>query len=1086
VENDLEQHDEAPDFVRCVGDYQILEEVGRGGMGVVYRARHKLLGQTVALKVLATRHLGDRKAVARFLREMRTIGGLNHPHIVRALNAGEDRGTKFLATEFVEGTTLQELVTQRGAMSIGVACELTRQAARGLQYIHERGMVHRDIKPANLMLALDGTVKILDLGIARLRVSGHSETTPLSGAFMGTAEYMAPEQWGDSEMVDIRADIYSLGCTLLFLLSGKAPSAGGRHYLRDRKPSVDRADALRPPSRECDDFPEDLNAILESMLAEDVDERFATPHEVADAIEMFAKPDELEEFQIVEGNDSGYTRSTSRRAVRSHASHADNEMASATEPKPGSTRSREARRRSRRSWAVSVAAWGAAAVATVLVLVWFVLHSASSDSGNSELVTSTDSRHSVPIANEICALPGLNGRWWFDEYPWLTPRIRQTLANHPTASTSSEQAHSTLAVVEHPLLDPNTSYVQEWLLERIRLAQGGATPPATSLFGGLLAVSQQDLADPELAVRLRELLGQFIQERDAAGTWSAAELHTRAVLEHKIAMIDGDGDMAEQASRSYESALAAYSQVRPTTLSLRARCLTDYGQLLATVFKDYARAKQHFQEARAEPGLPLLLQAESLVNEGVASAVSNPDMTNKYEAAAMALKQAQDLLESSLYGKLNHPFLGHVHERIAWILMDQWQVRQACSEFKEARNIRFDNFWKSKNQFAQIFVFHNDHGQAMAERYCGDEKIARAQYDLVIGEVNKSLEAAKAEAERPGLQRFRRDLRERLSNSCERRADCELYQGAASGAPVNLGQAAELYATARDNADDPAVRVAMSYKRSLILALDGRAAEAERELERTRSVGHAVIGIQEERVRLLAKLADAVLTLKKSDDLASGLSSLRAFLDDFDSAAGQLDRYRRETLEIQLFAAELMIASKLKDASLRSTAAADVAYLERLLAGLPNRDQMLTYLRRYYYLAIEAVAESEPGKAAALVLESRGQRAAADETSLIFHFGPDSGIVILCPAERPSMCFTLDYGRDAIKDAGSTADSGFTLPEGLVELIVRERSTGRVVTLFWEDKSSWSDPKMAVSLDDWPFGGRLEKNSFQFSPHDAP
>jgi hypothetical protein len=663
--------------------------------------------------------------------------------------------------------------------------------------------------------------------------------------------------------------------------------------------------------------------------------------------------------------------------------------------------------------------------------------------------------------------------------------MRQTLANHPTALSSLADRLSTQTVAEHPLLDPNTSSVQQWLLARIPRAPGGLTSPTRSLFDGLLTVSQQDLADSELAERLRELLGQFIQERDAAGNWSAADLHTRAVLEHKVAMIDSDRDLASQATRSYESALASYSQVRATTLSLRARCLVDYGQLLATVFRDYSRAKQQFEEARTDPGLPLLLYAESLVNEGVASAASNPDIAHKYDEAATALKQAEDLLRESPYGNVNHPFLGHVHERIAWILMDQWKVRQASSEFREARNIRFDNFWKSKNQFAQIFVFHNDHGQAMAERYCGDERIARAQYDLVIGEVTKSLELAKAEAERPGLQRLRRDLRERLSNSCERRADCELYQGAASGAPVNLTEAAELYAVARDYADAPAVKLAMSYKLSIILAIDGRIEEAGQELERTQSDGHAVIGIQEERVRLLARLAESVLALKRGD-LETGLSALRGFLDDFDTDAGQLDRYRRETLELQLFAAELMIATKLKDATLRSAAEADVAYLDGLLAGLPNRDQMLTYLRRYYHLAIEAVAESEPGRAAALILESRGQAAPVDETSLIFHFGPRSGVVILCPAERPSMCFTLGFGREVIKNSDSTKDLGITLPDGLVELIVREQSTGRAITVYWDDKNCWADPKMAVSLDNWPFGDRLKKDSFRFPPDDSP
>ncbi len=183
---------------RRLGDYEILREIGHGGMGVVYQAQHRLLNQVVALKVLPEAELGDRQAVRRFQREMLSIGGLNHSNIVRALNAGEERGVHYLVMEFVDGVDFRELVARQGRLTPGAACELIRQAAEGLQYIHEHDMVHRDIKPANLMLARDASVKILDLGLARLDTRHRSREFTQPGVPMGTADYMAPEQWVDS------------------------------------------------------------------------------------------------------------------------------------------------------------------------------------------------------------------------------------------------------------------------------------------------------------------------------------------------------------------------------------------------------------------------------------------------------------------------------------------------------------------------------------------------------------------------------------------------------------------------------------------------------------------------------------------------------------------------------------------------------------------------------------------------------------------------------------------------------------------------------------------------------------------------
>ena len=153
---------------RCLGQYELLAEIGHGGMGTVYKAVHLRLKRPVAIKLLAAQRIRRPQTISRFLREMEAVGRLNHPNIVQATDAGEIEGQHFLVMEYLDGQDLTQVVRAQGPLPIAEACEVIRQAAMGLQYAHEHGLVHRDVKPSNLMLTSDGTVKLLDLGLARL------------------------------------------------------------------------------------------------------------------------------------------------------------------------------------------------------------------------------------------------------------------------------------------------------------------------------------------------------------------------------------------------------------------------------------------------------------------------------------------------------------------------------------------------------------------------------------------------------------------------------------------------------------------------------------------------------------------------------------------------------------------------------------------------------------------------------------------------------------------------------------------------------------------------------------------------------
>lgn len=282
---------EGRDKELVLGSCLLLKPLGEGAMGRVYQARHGKLGQVVALKVIRQERLEHPDAIRRFQREIQAAAQLSHPNVVRAFDADQVGGTHFFVMEYVQGADLARLVKQAGPLSLGRACDCIRQAALGLQHAHEHGLIHRDIKPSNLLVTLDWGVKLLDMGLARVAHPGEaSEGSSLltqEGSVMGTPDYVAPEQALDPHSADIRADIYSLGCTLYFLLTGQVPFPGGTltekllHHQMDEPVSVT---VLRP------EVPKVLAKVVGRLMAKRPEERWQTPAEVAKVMAAFLKP----------------------------------------------------------------------------------------------------------------------------------------------------------------------------------------------------------------------------------------------------------------------------------------------------------------------------------------------------------------------------------------------------------------------------------------------------------------------------------------------------------------------------------------------------------------------------------------------------------------------------------------------------------------------------------------------------------------------------------------------------------------------------------------------------------------------------
>ncbi len=274
---------EDPLVGHTLGGYEVLRKLGQGGMGAVYEARQLSLDRSVALKVLPANLAADRNFITRFLREAHAVARLNHANIIQIYDVGQSGGIYFFAMEFVQGRTLDDLLRDKGRMNIETAVGYIVQAARGMAYAHRKHIIHRDIKPDNIMVNEEGVAKVADLGLAKeLQEQEHSVT--LSGVAMGTPYYMAPEQATDAKRADHRADIYSLGCTLYQLVTGKLPFDGSSAYEIITKHVQT---AVRPPHELDPSVSEELSAIIRKMLEKNVDARYQRMEEVIEDLEKF-------------------------------------------------------------------------------------------------------------------------------------------------------------------------------------------------------------------------------------------------------------------------------------------------------------------------------------------------------------------------------------------------------------------------------------------------------------------------------------------------------------------------------------------------------------------------------------------------------------------------------------------------------------------------------------------------------------------------------------------------------------------------------------------------------------------------------
>ncbi len=660
-------------------------------MGVVYKAWHEFFKQYRAIKVLPSNF--DEEDINRFSMEIELAGRLNHPNIVQAHEANREQGILYLVMEFVDGITLDHLVKHHKRLPMGLACEMIRQAAEGLQHAHAHFLVHRDIKPSNLMVNLDGEVKILDFGLARLQAEQNASRLTQHGSVMGTLDFMAPEQWEDPMAATIQADIYSLGCTLYYLVTGTPPYGGEDYAHWLKKQEAHRK--LPVPQVDLENG-ELLQPIIDRMMAKSCEKRYATPAEIVTALEPLADRSELIRFAETPPPPetySGISRTPIPTVNVSGIQELGNgildQLAQQFSPEGSDvfseqkTQKRDQSRtdfdsnvlppskppwyRSRR-WQASLAV-----LAVVLLAAWIVFRPV----------------RNIALAVQMGALPslngGLNGDWWFAEMPWYGPGARKAFMEALRAG-ETEIAGVSLDDWQQRLADADTESLQEDLRTIVEDLIPRLPEREQDIAGRIrfLDPTSRDYDAELLKLLPPEYLTDTKLTPEILAGRTATELHAFANILHRVGNSNTQlaANLPANAETAYRAAIAAYDEENPVEKVLWALATADFGRFFSDR-RNYSNGIYHAESAATAIPDAMLFQ--------IALRCQLADQYRKWNGDFKpALYQLNDARVSAetwadkMQLAPDHPLRAEIRERRAWIEVDQWHMKQAIEDFQEA------------------------------------------------------------------------------------------------------------------------------------------------------------------------------------------------------------------------------------------------------------------------------------------------------------------------------------------------------------------------------------------------------------------
>jgi len=817
-----------------VGGYRLKKKIGQGGMGTVFLGHDATMDRECVIKVINDRFLqpGHEELVERFFNEIRTVAGLKHSNIVQAYHASSRTAqTPFLVLEYVSGVGVDDLIRENRIHHISDACEIVAQTAKALAYINKKGLVHRDIKPSNLMLAHDeeggSIVKVLDLGLALLvDDTDQNRITSMRERAMGTAYYMPPEQWVTTN-VDIRADIYALGCTLYHMLAGFAPF---EHSEFSQKIAHERE---LPPTLPAElNCPPGLWAIIQKMLAKDVTQRYQDPAEVVEAIAAFREGSHL--LSLLNGAEQVEVNS-----VVDHASATRSTVAQHPRKVPRGKPSNKKK------------VWGGVASALLLTVIlgagWYFMRPPS------DVVTPPSPDHvehvlEDPQLRDLAAAmvltdPGEMGEWWFDEHPWFAPPVRMYVLEHLTPEK--------YAAIQSKLEATNAIGAYVDLMD---VADDlGRDPDQTalrSLFQKLeqskrwRAFNEQSRAD--VAKDWASLVAEILDGKalaDVLANRKELSAETWHVLGLALAMeATAEKDQFPQAEKAFRHAISAYSarvlelrkksDPKAESQALQAECLkslceADFAQAYlkqgpsyrGDAITQFTAARSTLQEDRTmkpsdqtPPGTErfyVWLGANLAVTRTLESRTQTPK--EQFEPLETAWKVARDMPPEDSAAVL-------LKESYARYYLENDDFKKAAEYAKEAKAVRQQqSFARGRvNPSALSFYLRDMQLLALTEHFNGNSANAASDVAQLF---EKEFERIREAAELTPDQK--REVEAQRPNQLGRWADM-LFYGTGQLEPAQ-GKMAEAIESATGLFDDKPQHLAyMRFKMTLFLTLGGK------------------------------------------------------------------------------------------------------------------------------------------------------------------------------------------------------------------------------------------------------------------------
>lgn len=922
----------------AIGPYRIIGKISSGGMGVVYKTVHPVHKQLVAVKVPKN---GDSQLTERFQRETEILCSFSHVNLVRGLDAGRTAdGRQYLAMEYVEGLSVSDLVERCGPVSIAAACEVIRQAAHGLQCVGERNIVHRDIKPTNLMVNIEGVVKILDWGLAAVRKTPTTTDGPVGleltreGTMLGTIDYMAPEQCVNAHLADARADIYSLGCTLFFLLTGKPPFA-------DQEPSgtPEQVCQRKIAARLSENAPSlprhllrlkagnDLNQLLQLMMCQSVEDRLDSPTELVASISEFADAQEL------------------RQLVRT-------EVGTGTvEAMPSSSQSRGRSRTSSRK-----GPWYACAAGLVFLLMaaatsWYFIHH-------------PETAENAQMRARLALLPGLYGGWWFDETPRFTPGLRLQVSRRLRGASEEE--------------------AERWRQLVVRAEQGDATSVSAELNGlgdefiqdlpfderkltrEFMNVLDQQIPESVLTKELAALVPQATPSPGAPAT----KLHLQALILHRA-------EQPAAADAYYVAALAAYARAGEQGRELRLLCESDHAHL-------FSDGRDHNQCAVRLQDLLERAPAEAVpfrISLLVALADSMCKMKNTEKAKRHMVEAEQALVGLGP----DHLLRARLWEVKGWGELEEWRLDDAIQSFEKGEAL-FEKTAKGKVTEATQYLILCRQGKCTATHFSGEDQRAYDGLAKLLADIENLVSSD------PGVSQRQRELIDgRKPNLYERMADCALYADKQDPERLRRSMENALVAANAANFESTPNRVEelvrLLFLRALVEQQLGNAAKARSLLEFAKSQRQklcppAPTSGASSKLPQKLDLAQQVATACLETDEQKGPVALAQLLIMVNLAHDSDPPLRRD-MEILLLAAEFVC----QDGRVDSTQlAGTVKALLRITAPLRGQPQARRYLARYYRAAdaeLDRALAANPPNSSILEEQQKSVRAVLKDASVV-------------------------------------------------------------------------------------------------------